>query len=99
MALRDLEYCTYSYIKQYEKIKEKYPRKKGLCGNEFLSHMKKTDKLIPVVTVVIYYGDEEWDGAKSLYEMMDIPEFEFPHFFKYLITIQNRKCKNTAQML
>lgn len=74
MPLRDLEYCTYSYLKQYDKIKEKYPKKDGLSGNEFLSYMKKTDKLIPVITLVIYYGDEEWDGAKSLYEMMDIPE-------------------------
>lgn len=94
MALRDLEYCTYSYIKQYEKIKERYPRKKGLCGNEFLSHMKKTDKLIPVITVVIYYGDEEWDGAKSLYGMMDIPEEEKPFVNDYkmnLIEVRNTK--------
>lgn len=92
MALRDLEYCTYSYIKQYEKIKERYPRKKGLCGNEFLSHMRKTDKLIPVITVVIYYGDEEWDGAKSLYGMMDIPEEVKPFVNDYkmnLIEVRN----------
>lgn len=38
MALRDLEYYTFSYIKQYEKIKEKYPERKGLSGNEYLSY-------------------------------------------------------------
>ncbi len=74
MPIRDLEYCTYSYHKQYEKIKEKYPGRKGLAGNEFLSHMKKSDKLVPVITAVIYYGEEPWDGAKSLYGMMNISE-------------------------
>lgn len=74
MPLRDLEYNTYSYHKQYERIKEKYPEKKGLAGAEFLSHMKKTDKFIPVITVVIYYGEEPWNGARSLHEMLDLPE-------------------------
>lgn len=63
-------------------------------GNEFLSHMRKTDKLIPVITVVIYYGDEEWDGAKSLYGMMDIPEEVKPFVNDYkmnLIEVRNTK--------
>lgn len=94
MALRDLEYSVYSYLRQYEKIKEKYPKKKGLTGNEFLSHMKKTDKLVPVVTLVIYYGDEEWDAAKSLYEMMDVPKELKPFindFKMNLIEVRNTK--------
>jgi hypothetical protein len=94
MPLRDLEYNTFSYLKQYEKIKEKYPKKKGLSGNEFLSHMKKTDKLLPVITVVIYYGEEEWDGAKSLYEMMEIPAELRPFVNDYkmnLIEVRNAK--------
>lgn len=50
MPLRDLGYLYTAYDKQYEKIKEKYPEKKGLDnGNEFISHMKKTDKVLPVV--------------------------------------------------
>lgn len=36
--------------------------------------MRKTDKLIPVVTIVIYYGEKEWDGAVSLHGMLHIPE-------------------------
>lgn len=35
--------------------------------------MKKTDKLIPVITVVVYYGEKYWDGAKSFHEMLRIP--------------------------
>ena len=48
-----------------------------LDHNEFLSKMRRTDKFIPVVTAVVYYGEEPWDGAKSLHEMLQIPkEFE-----------------------
>ena len=36
--------------------------------------MKRTDKFIPVITVVVYYGEKPWDGATSLHEMLDIPD-------------------------
>lgn len=92
MPLRDLEYTVCTYLRQYERIKEKYPKRKGLSGNEFLSHMKKTDRLIPVITVVLYYGDEEWDAAGSLYEMLDLPEDLKPFVSDYrmnLIEVRN----------
>ncbi len=38
-------------------------------GDEFLSGFWKCDRLLPVVTVVIYFGAEEWDGPLSLREM------------------------------
>ena len=36
--------------------------------------MRKTDKFIPVITAVIYYGERPWDGAVSLHGMLDIPK-------------------------
>lgn len=42
---------------------------KKLSGDEFLSGFWKEDRLLPVVTVVIYFGAEEWDGPLSLHEM------------------------------
>ena len=36
--------------------------------------MKKTDKFIPVITIVIYYGERVWDGATSLHGMLDISD-------------------------
>ena len=36
--------------------------------------MKKTDKFIPVITVVVYYGENPWDGAVSLHGMLNIPK-------------------------
>lgn len=36
--------------------------------------MRKTDKFIPVVTIVVYYGEEPWDAALSLCGILDIPD-------------------------
>ena len=38
-------------------------------NSEFMSLTKKTDKIAPVYTIVIYYGDKPWDGPISLHEM------------------------------
>ncbi|MCM1125198.1 MAG: Rpn family recombination-promoting nuclease/putative transposase [Lachnospiraceae bacterium] len=45
---------------------------------EWMYMMRKTDKLYPVITLLIYWGEEEWDGPKSLREMMDFGKNESP---------------------
>ena len=49
-------------------------KKSGKDGNsptsdEYLSGFWKSDRLLPVVTVVIYFGSDEWDGPISLRDM------------------------------
>lgn len=75
MPLRSFLYDAIRYSKQAEDIAAKY-RKQRKDGNppkmtraEFLSEWKYTDELIPVITLVIYYGSDEWTGAKSLHDM------------------------------
>ena len=62
-----------------------------LSEDEFLSRMKKEDRFIPVITVVIYYGEKLWDGATTLHEMLDIqPEVE-PYVNDYrMILVESR---------
>ena len=36
---------------------------------EFLSGFSKTDKIIPVISLVVYFGSDKWDGPRSLKEM------------------------------
>lgn len=43
---------------------------------EFLSGFWKEDRLVPSITVTIFFGAEEWDGPLSLLEMMDISDPE-----------------------
>lgn len=38
-------------------------------GGEFLSGFWKTDRLVPVISLVIYFGSERWDAPLSLREM------------------------------
>ena len=37
--------------------------------------MKKGEKFAPIITLVVYFGtDGAWDGAKCLYDLLDIDE-------------------------
>ncbi len=40
--------------------------------NDFLSGFHKTDKLIPVYTLVLYWGTGGWSAPRSLFEMLDL---------------------------
>lgn len=87
MPMRIMGYDYSSYKKQYDSNAKKYQNADGLEEDEFLSKMKKTDKLIPVITVVVYYGEKPWDGAKSLHEMLNIPKEmkQFVNDYKMLL--------------
>ena len=43
-----------------------------LTNAEFLSGLRKDDKLIPIITAVVYLGEDPWDGPRSLFEMLDV---------------------------
>ena len=41
---------------------------------EFLRGFWAEDRLIPSITVTIFFGSEEWNGPLSLFDMMDVSE-------------------------
>ena len=43
-------------------------------AGEFLSGFWVEDRLIPSITVTVFFGSEEWDGPLSLFEMMDVSD-------------------------
>ena len=73
MPMRIMGYDYGSYKKQYEANAQKYRGQGGLEGDEYLSRMKRGDRFIPVITIVVYYGEKPWDGAVSLHGMLKIP--------------------------
>lgn len=74
MPLRTLVYDALTYNKQYRE-KAKVHRTTGDLKNaERLSGFSKDDRLVPVITLVVYYGIEPWDGPTSLNGMLSIPE-------------------------
>lgn len=76
MPVRSMLYDSLSYtaqIKQMHQEKQKDPNKK-MSRDEFLSKFSKTDKICPVITLVLYYGEELWDGSIDLYGMFQSEE-------------------------
>ena len=56
--------------------KEKTP----LTPGEFLSGFRKVDRLVPIVTLVLFLKDTEWDGPTHLWEMFDDTEAQLLSF-------------------
>ena len=76
MPLRHMVEDALSYLKEYNEIAKKNAEEKvATTKDEFLSKFKKTDRLHPVITLCVYYGEKEWDGAGSLKEMLKIPDY------------------------
>ena len=74
MPMRVMGYDYAAYQKQYVDNAAKYKTAKSLTEEKYLSKMKKDDRLVPVITVVVYYGEKPWDGAVSLHGMLHISE-------------------------
>ena len=66
-----------SYHKQWKQMRLRHDREKDLKigTDEFFSGMARDEKFVPVITLVVYCGTERrWDGAKCLYEVLDIDD-------------------------
>jgi len=61
--------------------------------------MRKKDRIHPVFTLVIYYGEAPWDGARSLKDMMvDMPKWMEKRFNDYpMKLLEIGTCRNTFQ--
>ncbi|MBR2950172.1 MAG: Rpn family recombination-promoting nuclease/putative transposase [Lachnospiraceae bacterium] len=72
MPFRCMEYDVEDYAKQIRRIKKRHERDGDLKDSaEFLSGIKKEDKLNPVVTVIFYHGEGTWNTCKSLHDMLN----------------------------
>jgi len=75
MPLRHMLGDALSYLKEYNEIVAKNRKTNQLSSSaEFLSGMNKEDRLHPIISLCVYYGDEEWDGPLCLTDMLSIPE-------------------------
>lgn len=75
MPLRHMVNDSLVYLKECNEIIAKNRRENQLkSSSEFLSGLKKSDRLHPIVSICVYYGEEDWDGPVSLTDMLNIPE-------------------------
>ena len=80
MPVRNAVYDALQYGKQVSEIAAGHRRNQkdysGKSRGEYLSGFLKEDHIKPVITLVIHFGAEEWDGPLSLHEMMSIRDME-----------------------
>ena len=76
MPVRNMMYDAIAYTKEAKALERKNRKELSLKeGKEFLSGLKKEDRLSSLLTLVFYYGeDQDWDGPTSLHEMLQIPK-------------------------
>lgn len=74
MPVRAAVYDALQYGKQVSDIAARHRRnrknEKNRSRGEYLSGFYKEDKITPIITLVVHFGADEWDGPLSLYEMM-----------------------------
>ncbi len=66
MPMRVMEYDLKKYIWQVQRIDEE----RGGNGSPFTSRLKRGELLVPVITVVVYFGVDPWDGPMCLHDML-----------------------------
>ena len=72
-------YDALQYSKQVQQTASRHREEKDWKGHdagEFLSGFYREDKLTPVITLVILFGPGEWDGPRTLHEMMSTQDPE-----------------------
>ena len=86
MPVRNMVYDALQYDKQVAMIAADNRRNKRfssgtmLNNGEFLSGFSRTDKILPVITLTLYFGTEPWDGPLSLREMYSINDSKLLDF-------------------
>ena len=75
-SLREMVYSVANYEKQRRKIARKVKKlpKALLQRSEYLYRFRKTDRLKPTITFLLYSGLEEWDGSTDLQGMLDLAQ-------------------------
>jgi len=90
MVFRAMKTEAISYEKQFKALEREYQRQ-GLIGekeNLAWNALAKEARFVPVILIVIYYGqDKIWDGAKCLYEMLDMDKEIEPYVTNYKMNL------------
>ena len=82
MPVRTMLYDSMEYTEQIRQISNKIKnmvsdnkesdKKNRSIPDIYYSRKLNQHKLTPVITLVVYYGDKEWDAPVELYDMLDI---------------------------
>ncbi|MBR5598272.1 MAG: Rpn family recombination-promoting nuclease/putative transposase [Lachnospiraceae bacterium] len=89
MVLRVMLEEAVGYLKQQKHSYRKWINARyKFTKNEFLSQMRKNEKFQPIITLILYLGkNEAWDGARSLYELLEMDERLQPFVTNYRLNL------------
>lgn len=76
MVIRNMVYDALNYSAQVDEYVKRHKMERDLSGVGYLSGFAKQDKLIPVITITVYWNSGSWDGLRSLHEMLDVEDKE-----------------------
>ena len=98
MPLRHMIGDGFSYLKEYQEIAAKNRKDKNFASSdEFLSNMKKTDKLHPMISLCVYYGENPWDGSLCLVDMLEVLEKIKPLVADYKMNLLELRTSGSLQ--
>ena len=73
MPVRDMGYQHAKYMEQIKEVKESN-RKTGNYPNPMTKELNDSQKLSPVITLVLNYSQKEWKKPRCLNDMLEFPE-------------------------
>ena len=73
MPVRDMGYKHAKYMEQIKEAKESN-RKTGNYPNPMTKELNDSQKLSPVITLVLNYSQKEWEKPRCLNDMLEFPE-------------------------
>lgn len=72
MVVRSMLYDALGYTKQVQDISRKNVEEGRIHKNAPKhKHFQKEDRVKPIITIVLYWGEDEWDGARTLHDIID----------------------------
>lgn len=85
MPARVISYDASNYraqiLNRRQRIKEKAEDRKNV------RRRREPKKLYPVITLVLYFGNNHWKQGRNLYDILDIPEDFMPYVNDYRINL------------
>lgn len=94
LPVRIMDYNVQELQRQIRDIRQRNREEKKLPSGVYLYGLKKTDKLVPVHTIGLYCGADEYDGPSGVIEMLDVDGLskEIKNLLKdYRVKIYNLK--------
>lgn len=82
MPPKNMLYDAIDYVAQVDDISKAHIQNgdKPKTSSDYLSGFYRSDKLLPVITLTLYFGANKWDAPKSIHEMLSVQNKELLRF-------------------